>query len=383
MGSTYRLMATAPLGLEAVVAREVKQLGYACTVENGRVFYETDAAGIARCNLWLRTADRVLLVVGEFPARTFEELFEQTKALPWPELLPRDARFPVEGRSVKSQLSSVPACQAIVKKAIVSSMQKRYNDTWLEESGALYGIEVSLLKDVATITLDTSGAGLHKRGYRTQTGPAPIKETLAAALVLLSRWESHRPFADPLCGTGTIAIEAAMIARNIAPGWRRAFSAEAFAFLPSQSFSLAREEARDIMRPAGSQPIFASDIDPSAVTMARAHASKAQVEDSITFSVRPVASFDPQVEYGCMITNPPYGERLGDDPVVRQLYKEMGQMARRLPTWSFFVITAHPSFERLFAKPADKNRKLYNGRIECHFYQYLGPLPKRTKTLMT
>ncbi len=380
---TYTVMATAPLGLEAVVAREVRQLGYESTVLNGKVIYQTDGLGIARSNLWLRSADRVLIIVGEFEAQTFEELFEQTKALPWPDLLPQNARFPVEGRSVKSQLSSVPACQSIVKKAIVTKMQERYAQEWLEESGDLYAIEVSLLNDVVTLTLDTSGSGLHKRGYRTEMGPAPIKETLAAALVLLSRWQAHRPFADPLCGSGTIAIEAAMIARNMAPGMHRNFSSESFAFLPKDSFRLAREEAREALLPAGTQPIFASDIDSSAVAMARQHAAKADVFDSITFSVGSVATFDIMSDYGCIVTNPPYGERLGDDKAVRQLYKEMGQAARRLPTWSFFIITAHPAFERLFGKQADKNRKLYNGRIECHFYQYLGPLPKREKSITT
>lgn len=380
---TYTVMATAPLGLEAVVAREVKQLGYECRVLNGKVIYQTDGLGIARSNLWLRCADRVLIIVGEFVAHTFEELFEQTKTLPWTDLLPQNARFPVEGRSVKSQLSSVPACQSIVKKAIVTSMQERYAQEWLEESGDLYAIEVSILNDVVTLTLDTSGPGLHKRGYRTEMGPAPIKETLAAALVLLSRWQAHRPFADPLCGSGTIAIEAAMIARHVAPGINRGFSAENFAFLPKDSFQLAREEARDALLPRGTQPILASDIDSSAVAMARQHAAKAGVFDSITFSVEPIATFFTKLDYGCIVTNPPYGERLSDELTVRQLYKEMGQAARRLPTWSFFIITAHPAFERLFGKQADKNRKLYNGRIECHFYQYLGPLPKREKPVTT
>ncbi len=380
---TYTVMATAPLGLEAVVAREVKQLGYECRVLNGKVIYQTDGLGIARSNLWLRCADRVLIIVGEFVAHTFEELFEQTKTLPWTDLLPQNARFPVEGRSVKSQLSSVPACQSIVKKAIVTSMQERYAQEWLEESGDLYAIEVSILNDVVTLTLDTSGPGLHKRGYRTEMGPAPIKETLAAALVLLSRWQAHRPFADPLCGSGTIAIEAAMIARHVAPGINRGFSAENFAFLPKDSFQLAREEARDALLPQGTQPILASDIDSSAVAMARQHATKAGVFDSITFSVEPIATFFTKLDYGCIVTNPPYGERLSDELTVRQLYKEMGQAARRLPTWSFFIITAHPAFERLFGKQADKNRKLYNGRIECHFYQYLGPLPKREKPVTT
>ena len=379
MSTTYRVMGTTPLGLEAIAAREIRQLGYECTVENGRLDFQTDSKGIARCNLWLRTVDRILIVVGEFTATTFDDLFEGTKALPWSDLLPRDARFPVEGRSVKSQLSSVPACQSIVKKAIVDKLQQRHGEGWLSESGDLYPLEVSILKDVVTITLDTSGAGLHKRGYRTKNGPAPIKETLAAALVLLSRWEPHRPFADILCGTGTIAIEAAMYGRQVAPGLYRSFSAEHFDFLEEGIFDEIRKEAQSKVLPKSDVPILAYDLDPQAIELAQYHARQAGVEDSITFNVQEAAVFYPKIDYGCLISNPPYGERLGDDQSVRCLYQELGQVAKVLPTWSFFIITSHPQFERLFGKRAEKKRKLYNARMECQYYQYLGPLPPRQK----
>lgn len=378
----YNLMATSPLGLEAVVAREITELGYETqSVENGRIFFATDALGIARCNLWLRSADRVLLVVGQFAAHTFEELFQGVKALPWADLLPRDCRFPVEGRSVKSQLASVPACQAIVKKAIVTSLQEHYKQEWFAETGAEYAIEVALLKDQATITLDTSGKGLHKRGYRTHTGLAPIKETMAAALVLLSRWRKTRPFADPLCGTGTIAIEAAMIAGRIAPGLRREFASEAFAWVGKGCYETAREEAFDV-RYNTAPPDFrihASDIDSRAVRMAEMHADAAGVSHLIDFSIADVQAFAPKDEYGCIVTNPPYGERLDDRDTVRVVETALGNILRDHPTWSLFVLTSSRNFERHVGRPADKNRKLFNARIECLLYQYLGPLPPRTR----
>lgn len=371
-------MATAPLGLESVVAREVRNLGYETTeVDNGRVVFTADASGIARANLWLRAADRVLLVVGRFEATTFETLFEATRALPWDELLPRDARFPVEGRSVKSQLSSVPACQSIVKKAIVSALQDHYGDEWLSESGDEYTVEVSLLKDQVTLTLDTSGAGLHKRGYRTLTGPAPIKETLAAALVLLSRWEPHRPFADPLCGTGTIAIEAAMIGARMAPGFHRSFASEHFPWVGQARFERAREEALDLVRKNHDLQVFASDIDSVSVENTGIHARQAGVGHIVHTERMPLRDFAPDALYGCIVTNPPYGERIGEKDEVRSLHRDLGQFMKKHSTWSVFAISAHEQFEREVGKRADRNRKLYNGRIECHLYQYLGPLPKR------
>ncbi len=372
------LIATAPMGLEAVVAREIKDLGYTdVTVENGRVVFVAGVDAIPRANLWLRTADRVLIKMGEFDATTFEDLFEGTKALPWTEWIPSDAEFPVLGRSHKSQLSSVPACQSIVKKAIVEKMKERHKTTWFPESGDKYTIEVSLLKDRATLTLDTSGVGLHKRGYRELTAKAPLKETLAAALVLLSRWQPHRPFLDPVCGSGTIPIEAALIGRNIAPGLKRSFDSQKWQRIPQKTWDLAREEAKDAIRRDQKLEIFGSDIDPEVISLAGYHVRKAGVADGITLKAQPVNKVQTSLEYGALIANPPYGERIGEEKEVEQLYKELGELSKNLDTWSLFVITSHPLFERLFGKRADKKRKLFNGRIETQYYQYLGPLPPR------
>ncbi|MFC4767057.1 THUMP domain-containing class I SAM-dependent RNA methyltransferase [Effusibacillus consociatus] len=378
--SRIELIATAPMGLEAVVARELDQLGYEdVTVENGKVTFVGDELAIPRANLWLRSADRVLVKMGEFKAATFEELFEQTKALPWPEWLPVDAEFPVEGRSVKSKLSSVPACQSIVKKAVVERMKQSYGIERFAETGPLFSIEVALRNDIATLTIDTSGAGLHKRGYRTLSVEAPIKETLAAGIILLSRWKPDRILADPCCGSGTIPIEAALIGRNIAPGLRRSFAAEAWPTLPENVWRQARAEANDLALWDLPLQIYGSDIDQKVIPTARFHAKEAGLGDAIDFRVMPAEEFQMDEPYGCMITNPPYGERIGEQQEVEDLYSDLGYVASIHDTWSFFILTSYNRFERFFENKADKNRKLYNGRIECHLYQYLGPLPPRKK----
>ncbi|HUC93572.1 MAG TPA: class I SAM-dependent RNA methyltransferase [Paenibacillus sp.] len=374
--SKIELIATAPMGLEAVVARELKELGYERTaVENGRVKFEGTPADICRANLWLRTADRVLVNMGEFEARTFDELFEGTKALDWPDWIPGDGEFPVEGRSHKSQLSSVPACQGIVKKAVVEKMKQKYGTEWFPEDGPRYVIEVSLLNDRALLTLDTTGPGLHKRGYRKLITEAPLKETMAAAMILLSRWGPHRPLYDPFCGSGTIPVEAAMIGWNIAPGMRRSFNSDAWPVIGSEAWDNAREEAFDAVRDDMPLEIAGSDIDPKAVEVAEASAKKAGFGKEISFKALPVAKTKPQSEYGCLITNPPYGERLGDSREAERTVRELGFTASLLPSWSFFALSPAKSFEHYFGRPADKKRKLFNGRIECQFYQYLGPLP--------
>lgn len=376
----YTFLATAPFGLEAIVARELEELGFHDrTVENGRVYFKADPLGALRCNLWLRTADRVMWVVGQFQAETFDELFEGTKALPWSDWLPRGARFPIEGRSVKSQLSSVPACQSIVKKAIATKLTETYRDSWLEETGPTFSVEVSLLKDQVTLAIDTSGQGLHKRGYRVETGPAPIKETLAAALVLLSRWKAHRPFSDPMCGSGTIAIEAAWIGAGIAPGLLRSFSMESFGWLSTQEIHDIRDEAEAVKEHIPPMNITATDIDAHATALTTQHALLAGVGKYIQVAQQPLRQFSPVDPYGCLVSNPPYGERMGEDREVRMLYRQLGEIMRKQETWSTFILTSHEEFERLYGKRAEKNRKLYNGRIECHFYQYLGPLPPRPK----
>ena len=376
--SKIQLIATATFGLEAVVAREVKDLGYAdLMVEDARVTFAGDEAAICRCNLWLRSADRVLVKMGEFKALTFEELFQQTRALPWPDWLPENAAFPVEGKSVKSALHSVPDCQAIVKKAIVEKMKEKYRRQWFEENGPRYTIEVALLKDVVTLTIDTSGAGLHKRGYRKLGSQAPLKETLAAAMIQLSYWRPGRTLIDPLCGSGTLPIEAALIGMNIAPGLKRGFDAENWPTVPGSLWAKAREEAGDLAERSRPVHIFGSDIDGEVLGLARYHARQAGVEEKVFFQKLPVSELRSKQKYGCIICNPPYGERLGDARQAEGLYREMGAVFKALDTWSFYILTSHPDFERIFGRKADKKRKLYNGRIQCNYFQFYGPRPPR------
>jgi len=370
------LMATTSFGLEAIVAREIQALGYgAPKVEDGRVTFRGPLSAICRANLWLRSAERVVVKMAEFEARDFGELFDQTKSLPWADWIPVDGAFPVRGRSVRSQLHSVPDCQAIVKKAVVESLRGRYQRNWFAESGPEYPIEVSMLRDRATLTIDTSGSGLHKRGYRTLVGPAPLKETLAAALVQLSFWKPDRVLADPFCGTGTIPIEAALWARNIAPGSNRTFAAESWPRLPRQLWTEARTEARDLKKRGPQEIILASDRDPDILKLATHHARAAGVEHDIHFQHRDVIDFASQRTHGCIICNPPYGERVGTLDEVEELYRDMGEVFAALDTWSIYVLTSHPRFEAIYDRPADRRRKLYNGRIECTYYQMIGPPP--------
>ncbi|MEW6697800.1 MAG: THUMP domain-containing class I SAM-dependent RNA methyltransferase [Bacillota bacterium] len=381
MGKQIELIATATFGLESVVAYEVKKLGYEATVDNARVTFLGDETAICKTNLWLRSADRVLVKMGEFKATGFEELFQQTKALPWPDWLPADANFPVEGKSIKSQLHSVPDCQAIVKKAIVEKMKQAYKKDWFEETGPRYTIEVALLKDVATLTIDTSGAGLHKRGYRKLSSQAPLKETLAAGLLSIARWYPDRPLLDPFCGSGTIAIEAALIGHNIAPGIGRNFAAEAWPVIPKDLWVKARKEALEQETRDAKLRIYGTDIDDKVLSLARYHAKQASVEDSVHFQRVPVAKVRSKQKYGFIITNPPYGQRLGELQEVKKLYKELGETLAALDSWSCFVISSFEEFEKYFGKKAEKKRKLYNGRVECNYYQYPGPRPPRPKRL--
>ena len=323
----------------------------------------------------MRCADRLLVQVGVFPARTFDDLFEGAKALPWPEWLPQDAEFPVTGRSVKSLLHSVPDCQAIVKKAIVESMKQSYGLERFPETGSLFPIHISLVDDIATVTLDTSGAGLHKRGYRQAVGIAPLKETLAAGMLYLTRWSPGRPLLDPFCGSGTIPVEAAMIGLNMAPGASRPFVAEKWPVVGDDVWRLAREEARDVVRDGTSLDISGSDIDSLAIPLAREHAHLAGVEKHLRFEVRAVKDVRLAAKYGCIICNPPYGERVGTTREAEQAYRDMRYALQALNTWSIFVLTANRQFEKLYGRSADKRRRLYNGPIECTFYQFFGPLP--------
>jgi 23S rRNA (guanine2445-N2)-methyltransferase / 23S rRNA (guanine2069-N7)-methyltransferase len=372
------LIATAAAGTEAVVKRELSALGYAAhTVTPGRLLFRGDPIAICRANLWLRTGERVLIHAGSFPATDFGALFDGTAALAWEQWVPKDAEFPVQGRSHRSQLSSVPACQRIVKRAIVKRLQEAHQAEHLPETGPRCSIEISLRDDLAMLTLDTTGAGLHKRGYRRLVGEAQLRETLAAALVQLSFWRPGRVLADPFCGTGTIPIEAALIGRNIAPGLNREFAAQTWPTLDSRHWQFAREEARDLVQPPLSERLLGYDIDPEALGLARYHAERAGVAQDIHWQERPFTELRAKAEYGCIITNPPYGERMGADAEIEQLYKTFPLVLRRLPTWSHYILSARPDLEALVGQQADRRRKLYNGPIECTYYQFHGPRPPR------
>ncbi|MGF7186755.1 putative N6-adenine-specific DNA methylase [Desulfitispora alkaliphila] len=381
MSDKVQLIATATFGLEAIVAQEVKDLGYEdVEVENGKVTFTADWMAVCRTNLWLRTADRVRLKVGSFKATTFDELFEKTKALPWAEIIPENAQFPVEGKSIKSELFSVPDCQAIVKKAVVESMKKKYSVQWFEEKGPLYKIEVALLKDEVTLTIDTTGPGLHKRGYRELTSEAPLKETLAAALIILSRWHPDTTLIDPFCGSGTIPIEAALIGQNIAPGMNREFVAEEWPNISKQMWQEARRETHDLAQYDRELDIRGTDIDEKVLKLARCNAEEAMVDQLVHLQQMPMSELQTKKKYGKIICNPPYGERLGEKEEVDRLYREMGKVFTKLDTWSYYIITSHPEFEALFGKQASKKRKLYNGRIKVDYYQYFGPRPPKSKS---
>ena len=372
------LIATSTFGLEAVVKRELINLGYEdLMVENGKITFKATEKDIPRANLWLRTADRVLLKVGEFKALTFEELFEKTKALPWDEWITEDGEFTVEGKSVDSKLFSISDCQAIVKKAVVEKLKTKYNTEWFEETGAKFKIQVSLLKDIATLTIDTSGDALHKRGYRDRSVEAPLKETLAAALIQLSFWNKDRLLLDPFCGSGTIPIEAAMIGKNIAPGLDRDFTSEGWPRVKKEYWSEARKEAFKSIKSNIKLNIMGFDINRHAIDIARENAANFGLEDDITFYVKDMRNIELKNEYGVVVCNPPYGERIGEKKEIALLYKDLGNKFIQLDNWSVYVITSEEDFERYYGKKADKKRKLFNGRIKVDYYQYYGHRPPK------
>jgi putative N6-adenine-specific DNA methylase len=374
----FRVQATAAFGIESVVADEVKALGFdQVTVENGRVEYDADLSGIVRSNLWLRSADRVYIKLAEFKADTFEALFQGVRRVDWAAYIPQEGTFPVNAKSVKSTLFSLSDIQSISKKAIVEKLKETYATEWFKETGPRYSILISILKDQVLVLLDTSGDGLHKRGYREKGNEAPLKETLAAALVQISRWKPFIPLIDPLCGSGTLLIEAAMIGRNQAPGLNRQFDAEHWNWMPASIWDFERNSAKNAISEDASFKLEGYDIDPRSIRIARENAEKAGVADFIHFQVRDVADLSSRDKYGYVLTNPPYGERLSDLREAEKLYGVMGDRFSRLDTWSWYVITAHEGFEASFGKKATKNRKLYNGRIKCYFYQYFGPRPPR------
>ncbi|PTH34966.1 RNA methyltransferase [Staphylococcus agnetis] len=371
----YQLLAVCPMGLESIVAKEVQELGYETRIENGRIYFEGDESAIVKANLWLRTADRVKLIVGQFEAVTFDELFEKTKALPWEAIISEDGKFPVQGRSLKSKLFSVPDVQAITKKAIVERLKHAYKiPGWLEESGANYPVEVNILKDKVLLTIDTSGSGLNRRGYRLKQGEAPIKETLAAALVKLANWTGDTPLIDPFCGSGTIAIEACMIAQNIAPGFNRSFVSEQWDIMPDQLFDSLRAEADEAADYDKEIEIYASDIDPHMVEIAKANTDEVGMGDIIQFSVKDVNTLTLTHEGPIgIIGNPPYGERIGERNEVEEMYRYLGTLLHKHDQLSLYIMTSHKDFEYLANRKATKRRKLFNGYIETTYYQYWAP----------
>ncbi len=373
------LIATTTFGLEAVVKKEIRNLGYKIdSVENGKVEFTGDLEAICCSNLWLRSAERVLLKIGEFSAYSFDELYEKTKKLPWSDWLPIDAEFPVQGKSVNSKLHNVPSCQSIVKKAVVDSIKKKYNKDWFDEDGPLYPIQVALLKDQATLTIDTSGQGLHKRGYREISTGAPLQETIAAGMIYLSKWDLDRILIDPFCGSGTIPIEAALMAQNRAPGLLRNFAAEGWPIFNDNTWQNVRNKARNqIKSELEPRLIMGTDKNKKVIDIAGYHAEKAGVEDIIHFQRKSFSDFQTSRKYGYLITNPPYGQRLDDQEQVTELYQEMGEKIRPLETWSYYILSADSKFEKKFGKKASKRRKLYNGGIECQYYQYYGPWPPK------
>ncbi len=370
----YQLMATAAAGIEALVGKELRRLGYDTQVENGRVRYQGDMKDILTTNLWLRTADRVKIIVGEFTARTFDELFEQTKALPWESFLPVDAEFPVEGRSHHSQLHNVPSVQAIVKKAIVQRLSEVYHRrTRLPETGALYPLEVAINKDQVMLTLDTTGDSLFKRGYRRNKGGAPLKENMAAALVLLAHWFTDNPLVDPVCGSGTIPIEAALIGHNIAPGINRSFACEQWTNLtPAGLSDEVRDEADAQADYDVELDIHGYDIDQNMIDIAQENCRAAGLTHDITFKQLAVKDWHTDKINGVIVANPPYGERLSDHEAVHELYRQMGDIYRPMPTWSKYILTADLEFEKYYGAPATKRRKLYNGALRTDLFQYWG-----------
>lgn len=358
-------------GLEGLTADELRRLGLEeVRADNGRVTALGTPADVARLNLNLRTGERVLIELGCFLAGDFDALFEGTRALPWEQFIPLNGAFPVKGHSLNSALHAIPACQSIVKKAVAARLGQKYGLETLPENGPVYQIQFSIMKDMATLMLDTSGAGLHKRGYRAVGVTAPLRETLAAALVLLSRYRGRDPFCDPFCGSGTIAIEAALIAKNRAPGLNRSFSAQKWGWLPSSVWMEAAGEAMD-KEFDGNYDIWGGDIDPAAVEIARSNAVKADVEDLVRFEVADATRFHRSSDYGRIVTNPPYGERIMEKKEAETLYRAFGQAVRSLPPgWKVSVLSSHTEFERTFGRTADKRRKLYNGMIKCDLFQY-------------
>ena len=376
------LIAPCHFGLESVLKREVQDLGYEISsVEDGRVSFYGDVSAICRANIFLRTAERVLLKVGSFKATTFDELFERTKEIPWEEYIPKDGKFWVtKAASVKSKLFSPSDIQSIMKKAMVNRMKSHYHIDWFDEEGASYPVRVFLMKDIVTVGIDTSGVSLHKRGYRQLSSKAPITETLAAALIMLTPWKKDRILVDPFCGSGTFPIEAAMIAANIAPGMNRSFTSEDWNnLIPKKAWYDAVNEANEQIDDDIEVDIQGYDIDGAVIKAARENAKEAGVDHLIHFQERAVKDLRHPKKYGFIITNPPYGERLEEKKNLPALYSDFGESFKKLDSWSAYMITSYEETEKYFGRKADKNRKIYNGMLKTYFYQFLGPKPPKEK----
>lgn len=373
----YELIATSSFGLEAIVKRELNDLGLEVTkTDNGHIYFNGDAIDIARANINLRCADRVLINLKSFKAESFEELFDGIYELPWNDILDEDSNFIVEGRSHKSKLFSISDCQRITEKAIIKKLQMKHDISRFTKSSHRHRLEISLLNDIASITLDTSGDSLHKRGYRDKQGAAPLKETMAAALVKLSFYNKDRPFFDPFCGSGTIPIEALLIARNIAPGLDRDFDSMNFKFIDADLFKKARMEAMEKIDYKSKVYIDASDISHKSIAIAKHNLENLGLSDDIRFFVKDFRDVDIKNNYGVMITNPPYGKRLEEDN-LRSLYSDFGKKIKNLDTWSIYVLTSYEDIERDISRKADKNRKLYNGSLKTYYYQFYGKKPEK------
>lgn len=377
---TMELIAPCHFGLESVLKREIIDIGYEVSrVEDGRVSFIGDAEAVCRANVFLRTAERVLLKVGSFNAYSFEELFEKTKELPWEDYIPENGRFWVtKATSIKSKLFSPSDIQSIMKKAMVERMKQVYHKEWFTEDGSDYPVRVFLMKDEVVVAIDTTGDSLHKRGYRLLTSKAPITETLAAALIMLTPWNKDRILVDPFCGSGTFAIEAAMMGANIAPGMNRKFCAMNWTnLIPEKEWSYAVEEAKDMIRTDIEMNIQAYDLDGDIVKAARDNARRAGVEQYVHFQQRDVAQLNNPKKYGFIITNPPYGERIAEKEELPYIYKTFGERFKQLDTWSAYMITSYEHAERDMGRKADKNRKIYNGMMKTYFYSFMGPKPPK------
>ena len=373
-----KLIAATTFGLEATVKRELINMGYEkLSVHDGAIELEAELKDIPRLNINLRSSDRVLLVMGRFKALSFDELFEGTKALPWGDIIPEDGHFIITGKSVKSSLYSVPDCQSIVEKAIVDKLKQKYNVSWFQKSGAIYKVQVSILRDIVTLTIDTTGPALNKRGYRDTAVAAPLKETIAHALIDLSYYRPDRVLLDPCCGSGTIPIEAALKAKNIAPGISRKFVSEEWDIIDKSDWKNARSKAFSDINVDLTPTIYASDIDKNAIEIAKHNAVNAGVDDCIIFENKTLTQVKLPCDYGVCICNPPYAERMGELDEVEQLYRDMGRLFRNEATWSVYVITSHEGFEKLYGKKADKKRKLFNGNVKVDYYQYFGLRPPK------